>query len=167
MLPIRAITPDDTSTFLDLCLTLDAETEFMMYEPGERPTDLEALRDQIRAVVAAPNQTILVVAAGDVLAGYIGLYGGEFRRLSHSAYVVAGVRAAFAGQGLGRRLFEAGEEWARATGLARLELTVMTHNDHALRLYQRVGFEIEGTRRRALRVGNGWVDEFYMGKLLD
>lgn len=37
----------------------------------------------------------------------------------------------------------------------------------AIRLYQRVGFEVEGTKRRSLRVEGEFVDELYMAKLID
>jgi RimJ/RimL family protein N-acetyltransferase len=167
MIAYRAITEGDAEAFLDLRLHLDSESNFMMYEPGERNSSPEDERDHIRAVLKAPNQNIIVADASGTLAGYIGLYGGEFRRLRHVAYIVVGVRSAFAGKGIGTSLFEAGQAWARSAGIRRLELTVMTHNEPAIRLYRRMGFEIEGTRRRAMHVGDRWVDEYYMAKLLD
>ena len=36
MMTIRDITAGDAAAFLDLCLALDHETAYMMYEPGER-----------------------------------------------------------------------------------------------------------------------------------
>jgi RimJ/RimL family protein N-acetyltransferase len=167
MVTVRFLTPDDAEQFLDLCLTLDSESDFMMYEPGERPTDVEMLHETLAAIVRTDNQAIVVADTGQLLAGYAGFYGGEYRRARHVAYIVAGVRSAFAGQGIGRALFEAGEAWARSAGVRRLELTVMTHNAAAIRLYQRMGFDVEGTRRRAMLVNGQWIDELYMGKLLD
>lgn len=35
-----------------------------------------------------------------------------------------------------------------------------------LALYERQGFQREGRRVAALRIGGEWVDEFYMAKLL-
>jgi ribosomal protein S18 acetylase RimI-like enzyme len=42
----------------------------------------------------------------------------------------------------------------------------MTHNAAAIGLYRKMGFEVEGTRRAALRIGAESVDEYYMAKLL-
>jgi RimJ/RimL family protein N-acetyltransferase len=42
----------------------------------------------------------------------------------------------------------------------------MAHNERAIRLYERMGFEREGIRRRALRVDGEWVDELFMALLL-
>jgi RimJ/RimL family protein N-acetyltransferase len=58
------------------------------------------------------------------------------------------------------------EKWAAERQLYRLELTVMTHNERAIRLYRRLGFEIEGTKRDSLWVDGSYVDEYCMSKLL-
>lgn len=48
------------------------------------------------------------------------------------------------GQGVGARLLEAGEAWAREQGLARMSLEVLEENP-ARRLYEREGFEAKST----------------------
>lgn len=73
---------------------------------------------------------------------------------------------AFRGQGLARWLLEEAESWAARSGIRRLELTVMAHNERAIHLYEKAGFVKEGIRKRALRVPGTWVDELYMAKLL-
>jgi RimJ/RimL family protein N-acetyltransferase len=77
-----------------------------------------------------------------------------------------GLLSAYCGRGLGTRLMTQAEAWARAHGLKRLALTVMTHNAAGLGLYHKLGFETEGTARRSLLVDGVFVDEYLMGKLL-
>jgi putative acetyltransferase len=49
--------------------------------------------------------------------------------------------------------------------LTRLELEVYTDNEAAIRLYERFGFEVEGTlRQHAFRDGQ-YVDSHMMGRL--
>ena len=139
----------------------------MLLEPDERVISVAQQRAEIERVLAAPNSTVLVAQIGRELAGYVGAYGGNYRREHRTAYIVAGVLQAFAGRGLGTRLFAELERWARSHALHRLELTVMTHNHAGFRLYTRMGFELEGTRRGALLVDGRYVDEHYMGKILD
>jgi RimJ/RimL family protein N-acetyltransferase len=110
---------------------------------------------------------LFVAAASDELVGYVEAMGGRVRRNRHAAHVVIGVRQAFAGQGIGGRLLEALEQWGRANGMRRLELTVMTHNERAIGLYTKMGYRVEGTRTAALLVNDQVVDEFWMAKLLD
>ena len=57
--------------------------------------------------------------------------------------------------------------WATGAGIKRLELTVHTVNARAVALYQRHGFEIEGTRRSSLRVDGVYTDEYLMSLLTD
>lgn len=161
---IRPIQEDDSQKFLDLCHTLDRETQFMMYEPGERTTGVDEQRQRIRNLQA--NQLILVAEQGHQLVGFLGAFGGSFQRNRHSAYIVIGVLQAFTGQGLGQQLFVEMEKWARQQGLHRLELTVMTHNERGIRLYRKMGFEVEGTRKHSLKVCGEYADEYEMAKLL-
>jgi RimJ/RimL family protein N-acetyltransferase len=109
---------------------------------------------------------VLVADSGGELVGYVEAMGGGVRRNRHTAHVVIGVRQLHAGKGVGRRLLAELESWARASGVRRLELTVMTYNERAVGLYRKMGYRFEGTRRAALPVENAFVDEFWMAKLL-
>ncbi len=167
MITIRPIHENDAASFLALCTRLDQETEFMMLEPGERTSTIEAQAERIRSTLAQPNQIILVAEDGGTLVGYIGVYGGGYHRNRHNDYIVIGILQAYAGQGLGTRLFQEAEAWARTCGITRLELTVMAHNTRGVALYQKMGFQIEGTLKHHLKVDGRYVDEYHMGKLLD
>ncbi len=163
---IRPITEADAEAYLELARAIDAETHFMMYEPGERQTTVEQQIERIRAIHASDNKLTLVVEHEGQLVGYLGAMGGDFHRNHHSVHIFVGILERFTGQGLGRRLLEEAERWVRQQGLHRLELTVMRHNARALALYQKIGFVIEGTKRDSLQVDGVYVDEIYMAKLL-
>lgn len=163
---IRTITENDSEQFLLLCKSLDHETQFMMLEPDERTTTVEEQRQRIRNVLSQDNQMIFIVEDNERLIGYLGAFGGSYRRDRHCAYIVAGILQSYAGQGLGKRLFEALDEWAMNQKIHRLELTVMCHNERAVHLYQKLGFKTEGIKRDSLQVDGRYVDEYYMAKLL-
>ena len=164
---IRTIRPDDAEQFLNLCKKLDQETRFMMLEPGERTTTVEEQRDQIRRLLLQENSTIFVAEHDGQLVGYLGAFGGQFRRIRHSVHIVIGILQDFTGQGIGGQLFAALEEWAHQKSITRLELTVMTHNQAGLALYKKRGFTIEGTKKHSLLIKGQYIDEYYMAKLLD
>jgi RimJ/RimL family protein N-acetyltransferase len=82
------------------------------------------------------------------------------------ATLIVGVLHAYQGQGIGSRLFQGLESWAGEAGIQRLELTVMVHNEAAYALYDKMGFSVEGRRRRSLWVDGEFVDEYSMAKLL-
>ncbi len=166
-LRIRKVELDDAAPVLALRHRLDAESRFMMLEPGERTADIVDQRSEIAAIAAQANSTVLLAETADGrLAGYLSAEGGAFRRNRHVAYIVIGVLQEFAGHGVGTALFHALESWAATHGIHRLELTVMAHNERAIRLYRRVGFVEEGVRRDAVLVDGAFIDELMMAKLL-
>jgi RimJ/RimL family protein N-acetyltransferase len=166
MVAIRQIRETDASAFLALCSALDEETQFMLMEPGERQTTVEEQRERIRGILSKDNHTILVAESSGKLVGYVAGLGGPYRRNRRTVHVVMGILQAFGGQGLGAKLLAELEKWAREHEMHRLELTVMAHNERAISLYRKMGFETEGTKRHSLSVNGAYVDEYYMAKLL-
>jgi len=165
---IRPLTLADAPAFLALLRLLDQETTFMLYEPGERRTTLAQLLGEIERLDHAPNRAIFVAAtAENDLAGYIAATGGSARRNRHKADLTIAVTQEHSGQGLGTRLMQTIEEWARAQGLHKLELTVMAHNERAIALYRKMGFRDEGRQADSLLVNGRYIDELSLGKLLD
>ena len=59
------------------------------------------------------------------------------------------------------------DEWAGKNGIVRLELTVECVNTGAKNLYEKNGFKVEGIRPKSMKVNGRFVDEYYMGKILD
>lgn len=167
MADLRRIQEEDAQRFLTLCRQLDDETHFMLLEPGERTTTVDQQRERIRRVLAQANQTILVAEADGELVGYISGMGGDYRRNWRTVHIVIGILQRYSGQGIGKRMFMALEEWAVQQGMHRLELTVMTHNQRGIALYQRMGFQVEGVKRDDLFVDGGYIDQYMMAKLLD
>lgn len=163
---IRTARPYDAAALLDLKHRLDEETAFMMYEPGERDSSVRDLARDLAVVARSPNSVVLLAELGDQLVGYLELTGGSFRRSRATAYVVIGVRAHAAGRGIGAGLLRQAKDWAAAHGLHRLELTVMAHNTRAIRLYERMGFTVEGRRSECLLIEDQFADELTMAVIL-
>lgn len=61
-----------------------------------------------------------------------------------------------------REVIDAADNWL---ALKRLELTVYTDNTHAIRLYEKFGFEQEGIRRSFAFKEGRYVDALAMARL--
>jgi len=72
------------------------------------------------------------------------------------------VAAADRRRGIGWALLEHAAEWARETGVRKLELHVFPYNEPAIGLYERFGFVREGFRRGHYRRGREYVDAILM-----
>ncbi len=166
MAELRTIQEQDAEQYLALCRQLDEETHFMLLETGERTTTVEEQRERIRTILASANKTIIVAEVEGKLVGYIAGIGGDYRRNWKTVHIVIGVLQEYSGQGIGKRLFLALEEWSVRQGIHRLELNVMTHNQRGISLYQRMGYQVEGVKRDDLFVDGGYIDQYFMAKLL-
>jgi putative acetyltransferase len=100
---------------------------------------------------AAPEDMHVLVACVDgelVAMGSINLFTKQHRR-KHAGYVGLAVHDKWQSKGIGTALMEAlidlAENWLNLT---RLELTVFVDNEAAIKLYKKLGFEIEGTHRK-------------------
>lgn len=160
------IAPEDAQQFLELNCTLDDETKWMLLEPGERTTTAEQIRNRIEHTLKKDNEAVFVVEVENMLVGYASVIGGHLNRTKHKASVVTGILQEYAGKGVGSRLFDSLMLWAKESPLRRLELTVMIHNERAIALYQKFGFQIEGRQKGSLMVDGVLVDEFGMALLI-
>ncbi len=167
-LRIRHAVASDAQGFLDLWEALDSETEFMLYEPGEREITLDEQKSRIERAVESKEVAMFVAENLELkeLAGFTVGFGNNNFRDNHKLYVVIGLRQIYTGKGLGSRLLTELETWANENKFRRLELSVMVRNIIAIKLYKRHGFRIEGTKKDSVRLKCGFVDEHIMGKIL-
>jgi RimJ/RimL family protein N-acetyltransferase len=164
---IRQIQVQDAEKFLSLCKKLDEETKFMLFEPGERDITVDDQRKQIEAALKAENQNIFVAETSDKLVGFIGGFGRTYRRKRHCVHIVIGILRQYTNQGIGTKLLNEFELWARHQKIHRLELAVIVENEAGLALYKKMGFQIEGRIKDSLFVDGMYVDEYSMAKILD
>lgn len=164
---IREIRKEDARRVVDFLIQLDQESDFLMYDPGEREKYYEKQVKDFETFSEADNRTILLAMKQHSIVGYLLIVQGALNRNRHSAYLAMGVLNKYQGQGIGTKLLQSGKEWAKKRGVIRLELTVMQHNLPAIRFYTKLGFVCEGIKRKALKVANQWIDELYMACFLD
>ena len=161
---IRNIRIEDAENYLDMLLNLDKETKFMMFEPGERPTDINALKNAIKKSIN-DNNLFLVVTYKENIVGFLSIQRGEYRRIRHTGYLVVGIREKYRGMGIGNALFSKIDTWAMENNITRLELTVICSNTIAKHLYEKNGFIVEGIKKKAMIIDDKYLDVFSMAKI--
>ena len=162
---IRPIEVSDAAQFLALSKKLD-ESNFMLYEPGERQTTPEQQAKSIETILSKRNTIIFVAEVENHLVGFIAAIGNQFQRNQHAAYLVLGVLDMYQGQGIATKLFDQLFDWAKEAKLSRLELTVIKDNDKAFNLYKKMGFTLEGEKVHSLIIDGNPTNEYYLYKLL-
>lgn len=119
---------------------------------------LEGGNDERYALVACIEGEIVAMGGLDLFpksprrrhAGHIGL-------AVHDKWQSKGV-----GTALMKALIDVADKWLN---LSRLELTVFNDNEPALRLYKKLGFEVEGTHRKFAFRDGSYVDAYTMARV--
>jgi RimJ/RimL family protein N-acetyltransferase len=95
------------------------------------------------------NWPHLVAISDEKVVGWCDITSLHRPVYAHCGELGIGVVAGYRGQGIGEALMKAALQKAIAKGLTRIELTVFEGNEAAMALYQKLGFTIEGIKRKA------------------
>jgi ribosomal protein S18 acetylase RimI-like enzyme len=98
------------------------------------------------------------------LMGIAGLLTGKGQKEAHKGMLVSMyVRPAARKTGLGRRLAETVIEFARGR-VELIQLSVVSENEGAIRLYRELGFTEWGREKKALKQDGRYYDEIWMAR---
>jgi putative acetyltransferase len=158
---IRAAEPDDYDAIRETMMQPRAQSETLQVPY----TSQEVFRK--RAAELAPTDYIFVAEIDGKIVGNAGLFGNPRHvRRRHAASFGITVHDSWHGKGVGSALMQAvidlADKWLQVT---RIELTVFTDNAAAIALYQKFGFEIEGTHRNFAFRNGEYVDVYAMARL--
>ncbi len=161
---VRVAEPGDAEGLCDLTAAVAAEGRFIvpdrLFFTPEQQARIIAARDP------ASHQIWVGVAEGTVVAE-MELVRGTWPKTAHTATLAVVVAAAHRGRGVFSRCLAAAQDWAEASGVEKLCLTVFATNTEALAAYRRRGFVEEGVRRGQYRIQGQLVDEVLMARWLE
>jgi ribosomal protein S18 acetylase RimI-like enzyme len=160
---VRRLLPAEAETFRAIRLEAlatypDAYATTLAKQTGD---PLDHFAESLR------NAAVFGVFLEGGIVGMAGLYREAGERKQHRG-VLWGmyVRPATQGQGLGRALLRAVLDHARGE-VDQVLLQVVSDNGRAVRLYESEGFVSYGLERRALKLGERYLDEYMMVRFLD
>jgi putative acetyltransferase len=118
--------------------------------------------------LADPLVHTLVAEADDRVVGYARLKQGTGRGSHAGEISIVAVHSEWQGRGIGTQLMKGLLEVAdHSLRLKRLRITVHADNEVARKMYERLGFEIEGRERMATYKNGRYEDALIMGRLRD
>jgi RimJ/RimL family protein N-acetyltransferase len=136
--------------------------------PGEFTVTVEEEREIIEEYAETPNSISLVAEADGQIIGLLHCHGGKRRAVRHSASLGISVDRNWRDKGVGSAMMARLVEWGQQNPIiTRLELEVFTDNPRAIHVYEKLGFQIEGCKRRAIRKDGEYHDTYVMALLLD
>ena len=137
---------------------MEGVRETILALPSERVSDTEEF-------IRSTKEHLMVAEVDGRVVGMAGLVIPFMARQRHTAVVGIMVHTDYQGRGIGRALMEAlldiADNWLM---LKRVELSVFTDNERAVRLYESLGFVVEGTKRYAAVKNGVHADEYLMAR---
>ena len=119
----------------------------------------------LETLLSNKRQIFLVGKLNGKVIGFLGICR-KSKRMKHVGVVGITVHPDYWNRGFGTNLLEAGIEHARKEGLLRLEADTLAKNKAMLRIAEKVGFKLEGIRRRRISMNGRYEDEAMLGMFL-
>lgn len=161
---IRLIKPSDAKKFVDFYEKLAKETDYLMFTPEETAKKAAQEEDFIKKY--DDYKQVFIAVEDDEIIGYLGISRSHLSKLKHTAKFTVGVLDDYKRQGVATKLIAFAENWAKEKDIKRLEMTVITEDEPAIALFEKTGFEEEGTRKNSVNVNDQYYDEIFMAKAI-
>jgi RimJ/RimL family protein N-acetyltransferase len=162
---VRPAEPGDAARLVELARDVGGEEEGWLITGGEWRTPGEERR-YLRSIRRHPDAAVFVAETDGTIIGRLSIARDPHPASDHVADVGLMVDRAHRRLGAGTALMVEAERWARQIGVHKLELHVFPYNEAAIALYEGLGYEREGFRRRHYRRGAELVDAILMAKEL-
>jgi RimJ/RimL family protein N-acetyltransferase len=161
---IRLLTPADAEMYWELrleALKLNPEAFATSYEEAlERKNPIE----QVASRLKGEGDFTFGAFQDNKLIGNVTLVQDKITKMKHRAFVLAMyVNPENRRTGAGKALVSAAIDHARTIPeIIKLNLTVVSSNEKAKKLYSSLGFKTYGTEEKALKVNETYYDEELM-----
>ena len=99
-----------------------------------------------------------VALSGEEVVGWCDISSLRHEGFGHCGSLGMGVQRDFRGRGIGTRLIERTIDKAKEMGLERIELDVFASNRPAIKLYEKLGFVVEGVKVKARKLDGVYDD---------
>ena len=156
---IRALEPDDYEDWAAIrnCPRVQRNTLGLPYSSiSDARRRLEEGKDNFRSLVAVVDGHVVAQVALELMRNRRS-HVGQIGIMVHDDYTRRGIASA-----LLAAMLDIADNWLN---LHRLELQVYTENEAAIALYQKFGFEIEGTLRDDAYGDGRYLDVYAMARL--
>jgi L-phenylalanine/L-methionine N-acetyltransferase len=162
---VRPAKPGDARSFLEMWRGVVAEKRFVRSDTVQRSAAYYRRHYFRRSWT--DDQASLVAIHGDRVIAHLHAAREEGPITRHVASLGMVVAPEWRGKGVGSALLAEAIRWAKEMRVEKLALSVYPHNDSALALYRKFGFQEEGRLTGHSKKSIGYLDEIVMGLWLN
>ena len=163
---IREARKEDSPEIQQFVAALLQEGLDVIFARSEAPS-VESMETLVLRLESEKNSRYFLAYHDSELVGMLDLHGAQHPQKKHCAGFGMSVAAAFRGKGVGKALVQSMLDFAHgAEILRRIELEVFETNFRAIRLYEAMGFNLEGRKQKAVLVDGEYIDVLCMAFLI-
>jgi L-amino acid N-acyltransferase YncA len=160
---IRRATVADASQVAAVLNAVIAEGRYTLFDKpfsnAEEEAFIASLGDRAVLYVAVADELIVGVQCVDRFASYAD-------SVSHIAHIGTWLLPERRGQGVGKLLWAESLAFARRCGYRKALISVLAHNDQALRFYRSLGFTDIGVAREHVHLNGRFYDEIFLERAI-
>ena len=159
---LRNAREEDAEMLIQYLKETTCETKFLVNEPEEITLTLEQERGFINSQNDSETNLMILGFLDGEFVGNCAFNGNSKSRYSHRASFAIALYQKFTGMGIGTAMAKRLLEIAEEKGLEQLELEVVTENQRAVALYEKLGFKICGTFPKNMKYKDGTYADVYL-----
>jgi RimJ/RimL family protein N-acetyltransferase len=168
MIQIREATLEDAQGLIGHARAVLENSSFTLTTLEEYKATGESQEKWIADMYQQRNLILVAEDQGEIIGDLLFVRGGKIRN-SHTGEFAVGVQDKYRGRGIGKRMIQALITWAKSTKeIEKICLQVISGNDAAIALYQKMGFQEEGRLKKQIKLSKGeYADLINMSLFLD
>lgn len=168
VLSIREAQVSDAEELIRIIKEIADESEHLSFDSSEFNISLEEERILLGKHAKSENQVYFVAIIEEKIIGFIKLNASHKKRIRHIGEFGMAVLKNYWNLKIGTHLLTTLIKWAKENKIIRkIDLDVNEHNKNGIALYKKLGFEIEGRRKRGGLFNGEFKDLILMGLEVD
>ncbi len=165
---LRSAREEDAPQLIAYLKQTTAESPYLLREPEEVTLTQEREKSFIRAKEEDERELMLLCFEGDRHVGNCSVMAvSGLMRQVHRCEVAIALYKEYCGRGIGKKMLQTALETAKQMGYEQAELEVVSSNQAAIRLYEKLGFKQYGVLPHNMKYRDGsYADCIWMMKEL-
>ena len=159
------VVPVSEEHIVSFHLCLDVVSRERKYLAMLEGPPLSSIENFIRTNIENDNPQFVAVKDNEVI-GWCDIIPKKMEGFRHCGQLGMGIRSGYRGKGLGEKLASLTISKAKEKGLERVQLEVYASNEPAVGLYKKLGFEVEGIKKRGRKLDGIYDDIIEMALFL-
>ena len=160
---IREAHIEDAEKVIRYIIKVSDETDFMLSGSDERELDVKKEEEFLQSIQKSMTTKMFLCEIDGEIIGICNLKGVDRKRVKHRVNLGISVLKKYWGNGIAKRLINYAVAYAKENSIKKIELTVRTDNERALKLYKSLGFFIEGEIKSFFCIDDVYYDCYIMG----